>query len=197
VAQIARSVKARVLVGEVYLESVFEQKTCSAFHLGEDFITSNSLTKVYGLSGLRCGWALATPDIARKMWLLNDLFGVIPAHPAERLSAVAFSTLDRIRARSRAYLDANRAAYNRFVATRDDLEALPLEFGTVGFPRLKSGSVDALCRLLREKYETTVVPGSFFEMPEHFRVGLGGELEMTAEGLKRLAAALDQLRTKA
>jgi len=62
---------------------------------------------------------------------------------------------------------------------------------------LKSGSVDALCRLLREKYETTVVPGSFFEMPEHFRVGLGGELEMTAEGLKRLAAALDQLRTKA
>ena len=194
VAEIARSVKARVLVGEVYLESVFEMTTRSAFHLGEEFITGNSLTKVYGLSGLRCGWALAAPDIARKMWLLNDLFGVIPA---ERLSAIAFSNLDRIRARSRAFLDANRAACNRFVATRDDLEALPLEFGTVGFPRLKSSSVDALCRLLREKYETTVVPGSFFEMPEHFRVGLGGEPQMTAEGLERLAAALDQLRTKA
>jgi len=197
VGEIARSVKARVLVGEVYLGSVFERKTRSASHLGEDFITSNSLTKVYGLSGLRCGWALAAPDITRKMWLLNDLFGVIPAHPAERLSAIAFSNLDRIKARSRVFLDANRAAYNRFVETRDDLEAPPLEFGTVGFPRLKSGSVDAFCRLLREKYETTVVPGSFFEMPEHFRVGLGGEPKMTAEGLERLAAALDQLRTRA
>ena len=48
--------------------------------------------------------------------------------------------------------------------------------------------------ILREKYEATVVPGGFFEMPEHFRVGLGGKTEMLVAGLERLGAALDELR---
>jgi aspartate/methionine/tyrosine aminotransferase len=37
-----------------------------------------------------------------------------------------------------------------------------------------------------------VVPGSFFDMPQHFRIGIGGETEMTRIGLERLAAALDE-----
>ena len=64
--------------------------------------------------------------------------------------------------------------------------------GTVLFPRLKGGRVEEFCRLLREKYETSVVPGHFFERAEHFRIGLGGETEMTVEGLRRLGAALDE-----
>jgi len=47
--------------------------------------------------------------------------------------------------------------------------------------------------LLREKYETTVVPGDFFEMPAHFRVGIGGDSEDLEKGLERLGAALDEL----
>jgi aspartate/methionine/tyrosine aminotransferase len=47
--------------------------------------------------------------------------------------------------------------------------------------------------LLREKYETSVVPGSYFELPAHFRVGLGGDTETLAAGLKRLGSALDEL----
>ncbi|MCV5366708.1 aminotransferase class I/II-fold pyridoxal phosphate-dependent enzyme, partial [Escherichia coli] len=76
-------------VDEVYLETMFDCAPDPAFHLGPEFISTNSLTKVYGLSGLRCGWALAPADVARKMWLLHDLFGVIMAHPAERLSVAA------------------------------------------------------------------------------------------------------------
>ena len=41
-----------------------------------------------------------------------------------------------------------------------------------------------------DRYETSVVPGAYFERPEHFRVGLAGDVEMTHEGLIRLAAAL-------
>jgi len=52
--------------------------------------------------------------------------------------------------------------------------------------------VDRFCELLREKYETTVVPGSFFEMPEHFRVGMATETTILAEGLQRLGSALDE-----
>jgi aspartate/methionine/tyrosine aminotransferase len=46
---------------------------------------------------------------------------------------------------------------------------------------------------LREKYETSIVPGSFFEMPEHFRIGIAGDSEVLESGLERLAAALDEL----
>ena len=55
-----------------------------------EFVATNSLTKVYGLSGLRCGWILAEPELAERMWRLNDLFGVNQAHPAERLACIAF-----------------------------------------------------------------------------------------------------------
>jgi hypothetical protein len=51
-----------------------------------------------------------------------------------------------------------------------------------------------LCNLLKEKYETVVVPGRFFEMPAHFRVGIGGESEILAGALERIGQALDQLK---
>ena len=82
---------------------------------------------------------------------------------------------------------------DQFLDSRKDLAVVCPPAGTIVFPRLLTGAVDRLCALLREKYETTVVPGKFFEMPEHFRLGIGGETEMTCEGLNRLAAALDEL----
>src|SRR6202011_1886832 len=91
VGDLARSVGAHVLVDEVYLDAVYENTPGSSYHLGREFIATNSLTKVYGLSGLRCGWILAEPDLARAMWRLNDLFASIPAHRAELLSVVAFA----------------------------------------------------------------------------------------------------------
>jgi aspartate/methionine/tyrosine aminotransferase len=64
----------------------------------------------------------------------------------------------------------------------------------ISFPRLLRGDVDALCALLREKYETSLVPGRFFEMPEHFRLSIGGDTEMLSGGLERLGAALDEIK---
>lgn len=197
VGEIARRTGARILVDEVYLEAVCFQTprhtTRSSFHLGKEFIATGSLTKAYGLSGLRCGWILAEPELAKRIWRLNDLFHVIPAHPAERLSVVALKRLIQIAVRARALLEANRPLLNRFLDSRADLECARPAFGTVVFPRLKSGRVDQLCSLLRGKYDTTIVPGRFFEMPDHFRLGIGGETDMLAAGLERLASALDSL----
>jgi aspartate/methionine/tyrosine aminotransferase len=190
--RIAASFGARVLVDEVYLECLDRPR--SAFFLGENFVTTSSLTKAYGLSGLRCGWVLASPDLANRMWRINDLYGATPAHPAELLSVVAFDHLDAVAAKTRAQLARNRALLDAFLDARDDLETVRTESGTTSFPRLRSGRVDDLCRTLREKYDTSVVPGSFFEMPEHFRIGIGGETEMVAEGLARLGRALDEFR---
>jgi len=183
----------RVMADEVYLDAAFEQAPRSAGLLGDQFIVTSSLTKVYGLSGLRCGWILAEPSLVEQMWQLNDKFGNIPAHMAELASVIALGELPRIAKNVRARLDANRVALWKFLDSRADLEVSKPPFGTIVFPRLKKGSVDRLCDLLRTKYETTVVPGKFFDMPDHFRIGIGGDLEPLEEGLRRLGLALDEM----
>jgi aspartate/methionine/tyrosine aminotransferase len=195
VGELAQRVSARVLVDEVYLESMFDQRPPTAQHLGPQFMTTSSLTKAFGLSGLRCGWIVAEPELAREIWLLNDLFGVNAAHPAERLSVCAFAQLEKISAKARSRIETNRALLNGFLDTRADLETVRSDSGTTLFPRLRQGSSENLCRLLREKYETSVVPGSYFELPAHFRVGLAGATDVLREGLERLGKALDELRT--
>ena len=103
------SLGVRVMVDEVYLDAAFEQKPGSAGLLGDQFIVTSSLTKVYGLSGLRCGWILAEPALAEQMWQINDKFGNIPAHMAELASVIAIGELPRIAGKcSGARLDRNR-----------------------------------------------------------------------------------------
>jgi aspartate/methionine/tyrosine aminotransferase len=189
----ARSLGARVLVDEVYLEaySVLGRPWGSAARLGSEFVITSSLTKAYGLSSLRCGWIVAEPDLARRMWRLNDLFGVVPAHPAERLSVVALDRLERVAERARRILEANKEGVNAFLAARPELACEPVDGGMIAFPRLQKGDVESLCELLRERFETTVVPGRFFGADDHFRLAIGAEPEVIAEGLARLGQALD------
>jgi aspartate/methionine/tyrosine aminotransferase len=193
VGELAGRVGARVIVDEVYLDALFEPRPRTAFQLGERFVSTNSLTKVYGLNGLRCGWILAEPALAERMWRLTELFNNIGVHAAERLSLIAFQNLDAIAHRSRTLLDANAAAMNAFYAAHPELEAMPHVHGTVSFPRLRSGDVETLCGLLTNGYETAVVPGRFFGMPDHLRIGLGVDPDTFRAGLDRLGRAVDEM----
>jgi aspartate/methionine/tyrosine aminotransferase len=196
VGEIARSMGAHVLVDEVYLEACFDSPWQTAFLLGPNFIATSSLTKAYGLTGLRCGWIFAAKPLAERMWRLNDLFGVMAPHPIELLSVLAFEHLPEIAARAKQLLGTNRALLRDFFKSRRDLLAIWPEAGAIAFPLLTSGHADAFCQLLRDKYETSVVPGRFFEMPDHFRIGVGGKTEDVREGLAHIGAALDELAAK-
>jgi len=192
VGEIAKAHGARVLVDEVYLEEFYEDRPRPAFHFGDQFVVTSSLTKAFGLSGLRCGWVLAVQDVVHRMWRINDLYAATPAHPAELLSVIALDHLGKVAARAKILLAENRKSLNAFLDSRNDLDFYRPEQGTIVFPKLRSGDVDGLVGLLREKYETSVVPGAYFDMPKHFRVGIGGDPEVTRVGLERLGLALDQ-----
>jgi len=185
VGNLADKIGARVLVDEVYLDLLGERTPKSAFHLGTTFISTNSLTKVYGLSGLRCGWVLADEELTRKMLRLNDLFGVNNPYVTDQISCVALAKLPRIARWSRELLAMNRALANEFLAVTPALLSEQAQVGTVLFPRVEF-SVPGFCRLLRDKYDTVVTPGEFFGAPNHLRVGVGGDALLFAEGLNRL-----------
>jgi hypothetical protein len=194
VGRMAASVGAQVLVDEVYLETLFDQPWKSAFHLGPNLVITSSLTKAYGLSGIRCGWILAQPEQAARMWQIVDFTYGSPVHPAELLGVIALDNLGRIRDRARSLLETNRAMVNDFLRQHPELDCEPSQFGTTIFPRMKAGNAADFVERLREKYETSVVPGDFFEQPQHFRIGFCGTTENVKGGLERLDAALKGFR---
>jgi len=184
-------------VDEVYLETLFDQPWRSAFHLGPNFVITSSLTKAYGLSGIRCGWILAQPELARRMWQIVDFTYGSPVHPAELLAVIVLDNLGRVRERARALLEPNRVLLNQFLASQPDLDCEPSRFGTTVFPRLKVGRAEEFVKMLRDQFETSVVPGEFFEQPQHFRIGFCGTHDTVSGGLERLGAALAAFRPMA
>ena len=71
---------------------------------------------------------------------------------------------------------------------------MPAEHGITAFPRWGGGDTERLDARLREHYDAAVVPGRWFEMPEHFRVGFGVPREDFDEAPIGLGEALDDLR---
>lgn len=190
VAGIARSVGARLLVDEVYLDAVYEGTPPSAIHIGPEVVVTNSLTKIYGLSGLRCGWILAEPELAWRMHRLNDIFGSVRVHPTELLSLAAFENLAALRDRARRVVDADRTALAQFLGANSRVSAVRTAWGTTAFLRLLNGDADEFARRLRTDHDTSVTPGHFFDTPGAFRVGMGVDSEMFREGLRRMELAL-------
>src|SRR5881296_513363 len=133
IGDIARSIGALVLVDEVYLDAVYENTPRTSFHLGPEFVVTSSLTKVYGVSGLRCGWILARPDLARKMRRLNDLYSATAVYPGELLSVAAFQHLNLLRDRARRIVDADRKLLRDFLKQQPAVAAVEAKWGTTAF----------------------------------------------------------------
>jgi aspartate/methionine/tyrosine aminotransferase len=198
IGAIARAQGAHVLLDEVYLdlaaaaapegtsiERTFGQR-------GEPFVCTNSLTKSYGLSGLRCGWILSSPRVAERIRRTRDVVDGTGSIVAERLAVLAFTHVERLIQRSLSLLTTNRPIVRSFLDSRSDLEWAP-SAGTVVFPRL-TGIADTMefAEHLLSAHNTAVVPGRFFQAPAHIRLGFGGPTRTLREGLDMLAQALDE-----
>jgi aspartate/methionine/tyrosine aminotransferase len=190
VGDIARSIGAFVLVDEVYLDAVYQRTPRTSFHLGPEFVVTSSLTKVYGVSGLRCGWILARPDLAWKMRRLNDLYSATAVYPGLLLDVAAFKHLNRLREKARRIVDADRKLLRDFLRQEPGLSAVWTDWGTTSFVQLIDGNADDFLGRLRTEFDTSAVPGRFFEMPDYFRIGMGVNTEMFAEGLDRISRAM-------
>jgi aspartate/methionine/tyrosine aminotransferase len=189
IGRIAERQGAVVLVDEVYKDLTGDPSPPAAAR-GDAFITTNSLTKSYGLSSLRTGWVIASDAITYRVRRARDVVDGTGSIVAERLAVVAFDHLDALRDRARALLATNRAIAGAFLAAHPELEWVP-SAGTIVFPRLH-GVADAtpFVERLMTQHRTAVGPGYFFEAPAHFRLGYGGDTEKIRRGLERLGALL-------
>jgi len=87
-------------------------------------------------------------------------------------------------------VEADRKLLRDFLKQQDRISAVETKWGTTSFVRLLDGDVDAFLERLLSDFDTSAVPGRFFEMPDHFRIGMGVNTEIFAEGLNRISRAL-------
>ncbi len=187
---------AHVLVDEVYLDAAnsvrdTDARTTSAARIDGPFITTSSLTKSYGLAGLRLGWSIAPPAIAERIRRTRDVVDNAGNAPSDSLAALAFSRKRELTERARAILEDNTARLRMFLESHPQLEVAEPPSASVTFPRIK-GMDDAqpfIATLLSE-FGVAVAPGSFFDAPAHFRISLAGKTDNLEKGLQKLGLAL-------
>ena len=191
IGELAVAAGARVLVDEVYLDAT-ARETPTSLTLGDQFIVTSSLTKSYGLAGLRCGWILSSEAIAAQLRRARDVVDGTGSIVAERLAVVAFAHLDRLHERARALLDVNMPLVHEFLRKRPELACPKPRGGTVVFPRLVNvDDTSTFARRLLSERDTAIVPGHFFQAPGHFRLGFSGPTDQLRGGLERLADAIE------
>ncbi len=194
VADMAEAVGAKVLVDEVYLEAVSKLDTTPAATRSDAFVTVNSLTKSFGLAGLRLGWVLADPDTIERVRRVRDVVDGTGAAPSERLGVLAFEHIDKLLERARSILEPHWLMLKRFVESRPELDWVAPAVGScVAFPRLV-GIEDAepFVDMARDVFGVGLVPGRFFGAPAHFRIAIGGERRNLEDGIEALGKALDK-----
>ena len=176
----------------MYLECLFGRRPESCVHAGPNVLTTNSLTKAYGLVGLRAGWMLGPEAVVRDAWRIQDLLANNGVAPGEQMSLAAFRRLPAIRRRAHALLDPNLERVRRFFARERRLLAVMPEGGNVVFPKvLRGADASALSVRLLKRYSTLVVPGRFFESPQHIRISFGCDPKRLTRGLENISRVLD------
>ena len=183
---------ARVLVDEVYLEAAFAASQRPAATRSPTFISTNSLTKTWGLAGLRAGWALADPRVAEAMRRVRDVVDAVGSFPSDAIATLAFGHLDALLERARRILEPNAARLAEILDASSAVEWVRPEGGPVAFPRLAdTDDAGPFVRRALAEHGLGVVPGRFFETPAHFRVAVGGDPARVRPALDRLADALE------
>ena len=193
VGQAAAAAGAHVMVDEVYAEAQHDDAPppAPAAMLGEVFVSTNSLTKAYGLAGLRCGWIIAAEDLSRRIRETRDVVDGSGPFVAERLAHTAIGHLDRLRVRARHVFAENLATLRSTAAANSRIEWLEPQAGTTVFPRIRdiADTAPLVDRLIRH-YDTVAVPGHFFQSPQHLRLSFSGRPDMVREAARRLDRAL-------
>jgi len=182
---------ALVVIDEVYQHFV---ECASAAGWADHAIAISSLSKVYGMGSLRCGWIIAAPSLQDRLREVHTLYENTVSAMAQALAARVWSHIGDYRALAVERAEANRECLRSFAAPliADGLIAgdVPAQ-GCVYFPRLaRIDDADAFSRRVARDFGVVVVPGTFFEMPGHIRIGYGGDGARLAAGLDRLTEAI-------
>jgi capreomycidine synthase len=150
-------------------------------------ICFGTLSKSYGLAGLRVGWCIAPPDLLARAAILRDYIALYVSPVLEFFAELAVRNADRIVKLQHEHASANRRRLLDWAATMPELvRVAPPDGGVTAFVEfLQHPDVTGLCRELAERHRVLLVPGSCFgdEFANYARLGFGGTVAELSAGL--------------
>jgi aspartate/methionine/tyrosine aminotransferase len=176
-----------LLVDQVYMDFVPDAPQLEPH---ENLVITSSLTKVYGLQGIRMGWAVGSLPLIRRAWQLKDLTSLLVPYAIEAIAHRVLSRREEFRATPLIRSRQGLAMLGEWVE-KEGLTWVRPAGGLIASVRLPNGvSSWELADHLLAVYQTRVVPGDFFDMPGYLRIGVGGDPALTSAGLERVARGI-------
>lgn len=197
--RLAESRGVFLIFDETYRHLAFGEPLPAAASLSPWAISITSMSKCYGLPGIRIGWlASRSREIHRGVLAVREQVTITNGALSEAIAQRVLEKRTDFLGRARAHVDRNLKIASAWLDARPELEWVGPRGGVVAAPRLRAGWIadpEALYQSIAVDHEVFVIPGRCFDMDNRFfRLGFGGTSDELAEGLRRVGLALDTMR---
>jgi len=199
VVNAADRVGAWILADEVYrgAERLQEEETQSFFGRYDKVLAIGSMSKAYGLPGLRIGWVVGPPDTIGDIWRRHEYTTITASMMSNFLAAHALSSdvRPRLLERTRDYIRNGFPVLEAWMNSQDGLFSYtPPEASAVTFIRyhLDINSTELMELLCREA-SVFVGAGDSFGMDHHLRVAFGQDKEVLKDAFRRIEKTLQSI----
>ena len=184
-----------LMFDETYRDLGFAEPLPTAASLSPKVISLSTMSKCYGLPGIRIGW-LATRDqfILDSILTIREQITIANNSVGEAIALHVLERKESFLERSRTHVKKNLQLVSQWVENQPQIEWVPPVAGVVGFPRFKEEITfdpEDFYKLIAENYKTFVVPGRCFEVDNrYFRLGFGATHDEIEQGLQNFESAL-------
>jgi aspartate/methionine/tyrosine aminotransferase len=197
-ADIAEKNNCFLLVDETYRELNLQDNYPIGASLHKNIISVSSVSKAYGLPGIRIGWLITQNEMLfekflaakEQIFVCNSILDEEIAYQYLLKKDIYFSLIKK-------HILQNYQTLQSWISRETRMEMVPPKGGVVCFPRIKNSTIDTkkFYELLNLKYHTYVGPGHWFEMPGNYmRIGYGWPAnDELKQGLENISGCLDEL----
>lgn len=199
IVRIADRVGAWILADEVYAgaEQFTDTQTPSFYGRYDKVIAVGSMSKAYGLPGLRTGWLVAPQKMLDQIWARHEYTTISTTMLSNKLTALALSEHVRpaIIRRTRDYIRKGYPVLQQWMAQQDGIfQSIPPKAAAIAFVKYKLdiSSTELAMRLIREK-KVMLVPGDHFGMDNYLRISYGLPETYLKTGLQRIKELISTL----
>ncbi len=184
-----------IFCDEVYRELEHDPSTRlpAACEVYENAISLGSMSKSYGLPGLRLGWlASRNPSLLEKCLHFKYYTTICSSAPSEFLTALALRQREVLLGRNLEIVKNNLPMLEAFLARHTDLFSwVKPNASPIGFPKVNiSGDVTDFCEEIVRETGVLLLPGGVYDQPQHVRMGFGRS--NMPEALEKLEAYLER-----
>ena len=198
IVEICRKTGAWLHADEVYRGTELNgDETPSFWGMYERAICVNSMSKAYGLAGLRIGWVMASPEMVEAFWRRHEYAVIAAAGPSMKLAEIALQPAKRatLLGRQRKLSRAGHTLLENWVRAQEGRFSVSQAVATsIAFVQYNFDMPSAeLADHLRRRASVLVAPGAYLGTEHHLRITVGYPPQKVSTALERIGMAVAEL----